>query len=177
MSRPDLTNSWPTIWLSSSSHQSAFGYALMSPRPSHLGQCSAPWPSPNTWRRTVFLHELREQLRFDAVTRFLDLRQNVDFLSPINVIWPVQCPSQKYSASRLTQITSLIPAIPPHRGALRTSRTRGGMRWTRAARFDETCRRGRRSRVVLTSRRRRQVCEKKRRRRRQESPISGEQLC
>jgi len=34
VSRPDTTNSRPTIWRSSSSHQSAFGYALMSPRPS-----------------------------------------------------------------------------------------------------------------------------------------------
>jgi hypothetical protein len=29
-----MTNSRPTIWPSSSSHQSAFGYVLMSPRPS-----------------------------------------------------------------------------------------------------------------------------------------------
>jgi len=33
-SRPDTTSSRPTIWPSASSHQSAFGYALMSPRPS-----------------------------------------------------------------------------------------------------------------------------------------------
>ena len=32
--RPDTTNSQPTIWRSSNSHQSEFGYALMSPRPS-----------------------------------------------------------------------------------------------------------------------------------------------
>ena len=34
MSRPDTTSSQPTIWRSSSSHQSAFGCALMRPRPS-----------------------------------------------------------------------------------------------------------------------------------------------
>src|SRR4051794_4319374 len=32
-SRPDTTNSRPTIWPSSSSHHSEFGCALMSPRP------------------------------------------------------------------------------------------------------------------------------------------------
>ena len=34
VSRPDTTSSLPTTWPSSSSHQSEFGYALMSPRPS-----------------------------------------------------------------------------------------------------------------------------------------------
>ena len=33
VSRPDTTNSRPTTWRSSNSHQSEFGYALMSPRP------------------------------------------------------------------------------------------------------------------------------------------------
>jgi transposase len=33
VSRPDMTNSRPTIWRSSNSHQSEFGCALMSPRP------------------------------------------------------------------------------------------------------------------------------------------------
>ena len=33
VSRPDTTSSLPTTWPSSSSHQSEFGYALMSPRP------------------------------------------------------------------------------------------------------------------------------------------------
>jgi hypothetical protein len=39
VSRPDTTNSHPTIWRSSSSHQSAFGCALMSPR--HSVTCDA----------------------------------------------------------------------------------------------------------------------------------------
>ena len=34
VSRPDTTSSLPTTWPSSSSHQTEFGYALMSPRPS-----------------------------------------------------------------------------------------------------------------------------------------------
>src|SRR3979490_3168393 len=34
VSRPDTTNSQPTIWRSLNSHQSEFGDALMSPRPS-----------------------------------------------------------------------------------------------------------------------------------------------
>lgn len=34
VSRPDMTSSQPTIWRSLNSHQSEFGCALMSPRPS-----------------------------------------------------------------------------------------------------------------------------------------------
>jgi hypothetical protein len=34
VSRPDMTSSQPTIWCSSSSHQSEFGCVLLSPRPS-----------------------------------------------------------------------------------------------------------------------------------------------
>jgi transposase len=44
-SRPDTTNSQPTIWRSSNSHQSAFGYALMSPRPSSTAGISATSPA------------------------------------------------------------------------------------------------------------------------------------
>jgi transposase len=36
VAQPDTTNSQPTIWRSSNSRQSAFGYALMSPRPNKL---------------------------------------------------------------------------------------------------------------------------------------------
>jgi transposase len=32
--QPDTTNSQPTIWRSSNTHRSEFGYTLMSPRPS-----------------------------------------------------------------------------------------------------------------------------------------------
>jgi hypothetical protein len=45
----------------------------------------------------------------------------------------------------------------PQRGVSRSSRTRGGMRWTRAAPKTSALTCGRRSRVVLTPRRRRQV--------------------
>jgi transposase len=38
-SRPDMTNSRLTIWHSSNSHQSEFGCALMSPRPSRARGC------------------------------------------------------------------------------------------------------------------------------------------
>jgi len=47
-SRPDRTNSQPTIWRSSNSHQSEFGCALMSPRPG--------W-SPRTRRRWLINQE------------------------------------------------------------------------------------------------------------------------
>ena len=46
------------------------------------------------------------------------------------------------------------------RGGSRSSRTRGGMRWTRQLRIDESKQRGRRSRVVPTPRRWRQVSRK-----------------
>src|SRR5258708_36354585 len=72
--------------------------------------------------------------------------------------WPVQPPLQKYFPSRLTQIKSIILAVSSHmRGVSRSSRTRGGMRWTRAAPKTRALTCGRRSRVVLTPRRRRQV--------------------
>jgi hypothetical protein len=51
-----------------------------------------------------------------------------------------------------------IAAVSSHlRGVSRSSRTRGGMRWTRMAPMTNGAYRGRRSRVVLTPRRRRQV--------------------
>src|SRR5258707_9258931 len=49
--------------------------------------------------------------------------------------WLVQPLLQKYFPSHLTQITSISIPSCPKRGALRTSRTRGGMRWTRAGRL------------------------------------------
>jgi hypothetical protein len=61
----------------------------------------------------------------------------------------------------------------PQRG-VRTSRTRGGMRWTRQ-RARRTRPAGvRPSRVVLAPQCRRQVCDKKRRRRCQTSVVTGE---
>src|SRR6266478_8925903 len=47
------------------------------------------------------------------------LRAECNLLNRINVICPVKSPLQKYFASRLTQITSLIRPVPSHRGALR----------------------------------------------------------
>jgi len=50
----------------------------------------------------------------------------------INLICPVQFHLQKYSSSCLTQITSISPAVPSHRGAFRDRHGRwNGMRWTR----------------------------------------------
>jgi hypothetical protein len=71
---------------------------------------------------------------------------------------PVQSQLQKYSCSRVTQINSISPAVPSReRGVSRSSRTRRGMRWTRAALLTRALTCGRRSRVVLTPRRWRQV--------------------
>ena len=100
-----------------------------------------------------------------------------DLLNGINPMLAVQSCLQKYFCSRLTQIKSISLAVSSHsRGVSRSSRTRGGMRWTRqrwacdviagrvlwarersqGALTTDACR-GRRSRVVLTPRRRRQV--------------------
>jgi hypothetical protein len=87
------------------------------------------------------------------------VRAGEKFSFGFNAILPVQSYFKKYSASRLTQITSIFAAILPHsRGVSRSSRTRGGMRWTQAALLTRACAGGRRSRVVLTPRRWRQVC-------------------
>jgi hypothetical protein len=48
-----------------------------------------------------------------AARALLDLAQG-NLLKWINLIWAVQCPSQKYSGSLLTQITSISAAIPTH---------------------------------------------------------------
>jgi hypothetical protein len=83
---------------------------------------------------------------------------NAVLLKRINVIWVVQSPQQKYACSLLTQITCISLAVSSHRrGGSRSSRTRGGMRWTPMAPITNGASGGRRSRVVLTPRRWRQV--------------------
>jgi hypothetical protein len=74
------------------------------------------------------------------------------------VILPVQSCREKYSVSHPAQIKSIFPTILFHmRGVSRSSRTRDGMRWTRAVLLTRAPACGRRSRVVLTPRRWRQV--------------------
>jgi hypothetical protein len=88
---------------------------------------------------------------------------------------PVQPLSQKYSCSLLTQITFIsAPSRPTQRGVSRSSRARGGMRWTQAVSLTNDTGCGRRSRVVLTPRRWRQAGGVIRRRRWQTSPVTGE---
>jgi hypothetical protein len=88
----------------------------------------------------------------------LGVSRRAILLNKFNLIWVVQPCYQKFSPSRLTQITSISLAVSPHmRGVSRSSRTRGGMRWTRMALLTRAPFRGRRSRVVLTPRRWRQV--------------------
>jgi hypothetical protein len=66
--------------------------------------------------------------------------------------------NQKYSAFAVEQIIGLTTSVSPdERGGSRSSRTRGGMRWTRGLRATSASDRGRRSRVVLAPRRWRQV--------------------
>jgi len=93
----------------------------------------------------------------------IGLRIKTILLNSINVIWAVQSCLQKYSASRLPQITSRTLAIPSHtegRFAIVTD-VGGGMRWTQAALKTRARTCGRQSRVVLTPRRWRQVLEKR----------------
>src|SRR5258708_40281142 len=60
--------------------------------------------------------------------------QKPNLLKRINVIWAVQSLLKKYSGFQFTQITSRTSSVSSHsRGVSRSSRTRGGMRWTRAA--------------------------------------------
>jgi hypothetical protein len=61
--------------------------------------------------------------------------RSVRLLNRINLMLAVQSCLQKYFCSRLTQIKSITRAVPTHRGGVsRSSRTRGGMRWTRQRR-------------------------------------------
>jgi hypothetical protein len=54
---------------------------------------------------------------------------------------PVQPFAQKYSAFAVGQITDLTsPVSPDERGGSRSSRTRGGMRWTRKLRLTSVTR-------------------------------------
>ena len=60
------------------------------------------------------------------------LRDASDLLNGIKLMLAVQSSLQKYFGFRAPQITSRTLAVPPHtRGVSRSSRTRGGMRWTR----------------------------------------------
>jgi hypothetical protein len=56
-----------------------------------------------------------------------------DLLNRIKLIPPVQSLPKKYFPSPPTQITSIFATVSSHlRGGSRSSRTRGGMRWTQA---------------------------------------------
>src|SRR3954469_11310893 len=71
---------------------------------------------------------------------------------------PVQPHFEKYFSFLATQITTVVRAVSSHqRGVSRSSRTRGGMRWTPMVLLTNSAEGGRRSRVVLTPRRWRQV--------------------
>src|SRR5258708_18464117 len=76
---------------------------------------------------------------------------------------PVQPLLQKYFCFGLTQIRCISKASCLKRGALRNVINAGRDAVDAGGACDERCRRGRRSRVVLTPRSWRQVCEKTRR--------------
>jgi hypothetical protein len=69
--------------------------------------------------------------KFDLPTRWLHPGYGTDLPDGQISEFPVQPLLQKYSSSALTQISNISLTVPSHRGALaRSSRTRGGMRWT-----------------------------------------------
>jgi hypothetical protein len=68
----------------------------------------------------------------EASHRGYGLREKTNLLNRINVICSVKSLLKKYSDFQKTQISCISTPVPSHRGALaRSSRTRGGMRWTR----------------------------------------------
>src|SRR5215218_11183827 len=86
-------------------------------------------------------------------------RAELRFLEADQSDLPVQSHFEKYFGFLATQITTVVRTVSSHqRGVSRSSRTRGGMRWTPMVLLTNSAGRGRRSRVVLTPRRWRQVC-------------------
>ncbi len=84
------------------------------------------YPGPNGSRRSPGRHVERLSLSCGASLLFTDLPDRQFFKQR------VQPPLQKYSVFPKTQISCISPAVPSHsEGRLATSRTRGGMRWTR----------------------------------------------
>jgi hypothetical protein len=101
----------------------------------------------------------REEINPSYKTTPTDLRAQPNLLNGIKLMLPVQSHLQKYSGSLLTQITCISHAVSSRwRGVSRSSRTRGGMRWTQGALLTKAP--TRRSRVVLTPRRWRQASQK-----------------
>src|ERR1700680_4088408 len=103
-------------------------------------RCRAePHRESTTGNATQEIRRLKPSLRANGSTLenalacpIVLMRDTADLSKRINVICPVQPCLQKYFRSRLTQITSISLAVLPHmRGVSRSSRTRGGMRWTR----------------------------------------------
>jgi hypothetical protein len=66
-----------------------------------------------------------------------ELREKTKFHCGIKLIWAVQSFLKKYSSSGLTQITSLIRAVPSLRGALRNVINAGRDAVDAAGAFDE----------------------------------------
>src|SRR5437763_11320690 len=88
---------------------------------------------------------------------------------------PVQSCVEKYFAFSETQIRCIDGVSRPEkRGVSRSSRTRGGMRWTRRHRTTNDAGCGRRSRVVLMPRRWHQARQAIDERQWQQSPVTGE---
>jgi hypothetical protein len=76
----------------------------------------------------------REEINPSYKTTPTDLRAQPNLLNGIKLMLPVQSHLQKYSGSLLTQITCISHAVSSRwRGVSRSSRTRGGMRWTQGA--------------------------------------------
>jgi hypothetical protein len=118
----------------------------MTSRRSYFGIASSRRPSIETG-----LHPMRETPQFPwrgvghgcfraketpstGITALKLLRAGAILLRQFKLCLPVQSLHQKYFDSHPRQITCLSVAVSSHwRGGSRSSRTRGGMRWTRMA--------------------------------------------
>ena len=81
------------------------------------------------------------------------VREKSNLLNRFNLIWAVQLSSQIYTSSLSPQISGYFRASRlDKRGVSRSSRTRGGMRWTRGVGAEGGCRAGQ-TRERFTSRR------------------------
>jgi hypothetical protein len=71
------------------------------------------------------------------------VREKSNLLNGFNLIWAVQVSSQIYTSSLSPQISGYFRASRlDKRGVSRSSRTRGGMRWTRGVGAEVGCRAG-----------------------------------
>jgi hypothetical protein len=110
---------------------------------SSAGQLHPPSVLRGDLRRERYFDDRRRRMgSTGGQFRALALRQCAIFPCNFKLICPVQSRSQKYSASRQTQITPTTPAVPSReRGVGHRHERWGGLRWTRQRQVREEVRR------------------------------------